>query len=147
MPDADYFSAADDAAAIAVIEAGSPELAGLDVIYLKNIDPVVAIAQLEAILTGCSYDEARQRPRSGQLLSSPEVESPFVLSVSDGLVEALTSRSQDDLLRAAEAWSMAEELRMFGVDAGTAAIVVETLAGLAERARAEDLRLYCFWSL
>ncbi len=62
MPDADYFSAADDEAALAVVEAGGPARAGLDVIFLKDIDPVDAIAQLEAIMTDCGYEEAGKRP-------------------------------------------------------------------------------------
>ncbi|MGW2721803.1 hypothetical protein [Streptomyces sp. NPDC001492] len=49
MPDADYFSAADDESAVAVIEAGVPVRAALDVIFLKDIDPVDAIAQVEAV--------------------------------------------------------------------------------------------------
>jgi hypothetical protein len=75
VPDADYFSAADDMSAVAVIEVGGPARAGLDVIFLKDIDPVDAIAQLEAIMTGSSYEEAAQRPRAGQLLSSEDVDS------------------------------------------------------------------------
>lgn len=147
MPDCDYFSAPDDEAAIAVIEAYGPDRAGFDVVFLKNVDPVVAIAKLEAFMTGCGYEEARQRPRSGQLLSSPDHEGAFVLSVSDTLADALVSTTQDDIASAAEAWSATDELRLDGMDAETATAVVEALAGLAKRARADGLRLYCCWSL
>ncbi|MEV7083349.1 hypothetical protein AB0N88_33180 [Streptomyces sp. NPDC093516] len=145
MPDADYFSAADDESAIAVIEAGGPARAGLDVIFLKYIDPVDAVAQLEAVMTGCSYEEASKRPRVGQLLSSADVDSPFVLTVSDTLFEVLVSVSGDDLTTVAEAWSATGGLR--GLDAATATVVVEALVGLAKRAQAADLRLYCWWTL
>ncbi|WP_225077439.1 hypothetical protein [Streptomyces sp. CoT10] len=65
----DYFSAADDQAAVAVLQTpGGPGQAELDVVFLKNIDPVVAIAQLEAVMTRCSHEAAGERPRSGQLL-------------------------------------------------------------------------------
>src|SRR6185437_9380284 len=81
MPMCDYFSAADDEAAVAVLQTpGGAGSASLDVVYLKNIDPVVCMARLEAIMAGCRYEEASQRPRSGQLLSSPEAESAFVMS-------------------------------------------------------------------
>ncbi|MFD8888785.1 hypothetical protein ACFV0H_40935 [Streptomyces erythrochromogenes] len=41
----DYFSAADDQAAVAVLQSpGGPGRAELDVVLLKNIDSVVAIA-------------------------------------------------------------------------------------------------------
>ncbi|MGR6968161.1 hypothetical protein ACU639_00815 [Streptomyces cynarae] len=145
MPDADYFSAADDESAVAVIEAGGPVRAGLDVIFLKDIDPVDAIAQVEGVMTGCSYQEASQRPRVGQLLSSEDVDSPFVLTVSDTLCDVLVSASGDDVVAAAEAWSGSGGV--VGLDAATAAVVLESLAGLARRARAANLRLYCWWTL
>ncbi|MGW5481795.1 hypothetical protein [Streptomyces sp. NPDC004008] len=145
MPDADYFSAADDASAAAVIEAGGPTRVGLDVIFLKDIDPVDAIAQLEAIMTSCSYEEASNRPRVGQLLSSAEADSPFVLTVSDTLCDVLASATEDGVVAAAEAWSSAGGVR--GLDAATATVIVEALVGLAKRARAADLRLYCWWTL
>ncbi|MEU0414489.1 hypothetical protein ABZ307_42905 [Streptomyces griseorubiginosus] len=142
MPDAGYFSAADDEAAVAVIGASGPVRAGLDVIFLKDIDPVDAIAQLEALTTGCSYEEASQRPRVGQLLSPEDVDSPFVLTVSDTLCDVLVSASGDDIV-ARPTWSG----RGVGLDAATAAVVLESLVGLARRARAADLRLYCWWTL
>ncbi|MFF4331425.1 hypothetical protein [Streptomyces sp. NPDC001591] len=73
MPLCDYFSATDDQAAVAALQtAGGPGQADFDVVFLKNIDPVVAIAQLEAIMTSCSYEKASERPRSGRLLSNLE---------------------------------------------------------------------------
>lgn len=145
VPDADYFSAADDESAVAVIEAGGPARAGLDVIYLKDIDPVDAVAGLEAVMTGRGYDEVSKRPRVGQLLSSADVDSPFVLTVSDTLFDVLVSASENDVRTVAEAWSASGRVR--GLDAATAKVVVEALADLAKRARAADLRLYCWWTL
>lgn len=148
MPICDYFSAADDQAAVAVLDhPGGPGQASLDVVCLKNIDPVVCLGQLEAIMAGCSYEEARQRPRSGQLLSSPEAESAFVVSVSETLCELLAVAARDDLARAAESWSLTDELRMSRVDADTASGVLAALVGLARRARASNSRLYCWWAL
>ena len=148
MPMCDYFSAADDEAAVAVLQTpGGAGSASLDVVYLKNIDPVVCMARLEAIMAGCSYEEALQRPRCGQLLSSPEAESAFVMSVSETLRELLAAATEDDVIRVAEPWSLTEELRMAGVDAQAAAGVLAALAGLARRARAADMHLYCQWTL
>ncbi|MFE1873192.1 hypothetical protein ACFW9N_20190 [Streptomyces sp. NPDC059496] len=144
----DYFSAADDQAALAVAgRAGGPAEAALDVVFLKNIDPVVAIAQLEAILTDCTYEEASRRPRAGQLLSSPEDEGRLIISVSDTLAEALAEATGADLERVAEPWSMTAELQQSKVDASNALDVLEALAGLAQRARSSDMHLYCWWSL
>ena len=148
MPICDYFSAADDHAAVGVLDTlGGPSRASLDVVALKNIDPVVCMAQLEAIMAGCSYEEARQRPRSGQLLSSPDAEGAFVVSVSDTLCELLAVATADDLARAAELWSQTEELRMMRADAETMAGVLADLAGLARSAHGSNRRLYCWWGL
>lgn len=144
----DYFSAADDQAAVAVLQSsGGPGRAGFDVFLLKNIDPVVAIAQLEAIMTGCSYEEASERPRSGQLLSSPEDGPPFVVSLSDTLFDALVTAGDDDLARFAEPWSKTDELRQIRISVESAADVLKGLVGLAQRAQASGQRLYCWWAL
>ncbi|MGW4233506.1 hypothetical protein ACWEF9_30320 [Streptomyces sp. NPDC004980] len=144
----DYFSASDDDTAVRVLDRfGGPDPSVLDVVPLKGIDPVVAIARLEAVLTGCTYDEATGRPRSGQLLSSPEADSAFIMSVSDTLQEALASATHDSLVEAAGPWSETEELQASGIDSETAGEALVLLSGLAGRARSADLRLYCWWAL
>jgi hypothetical protein len=148
MPLCDYFSATDDQAAAAVLQTpGGPGQADLDVVFLENIDPVVAIARLEAIMTGCSFEEAGERPRSGELLSDAERDGAFVVSVTDTLTAALASATQDDLVRFAEPWSMTDELQQIGISVEVAAGVLEALAGPAQRAQASDGRLYCWWAL
>lgn len=144
----DYFSAVDDRTAAAVVERpGGPAESGFDVVHLKNIDPVVAIAQLEAVLTNCTYEEAGRRPRAGQLLSSPQVEGPFVFSLSDTLVEALARATRADFVRAAERWSATAEPAQWRLDERAALGVLEALADLAGRARAGGLGVYCWWAL
>lgn len=114
--------------------------------FLKIIDPVVTIAQLEAIMTGCSYEEASERPRSGQLLSEPEDGPPFVVSLTDTLIDALATASPDDFVRLAEPWSM-DELRQIGIRVEVTADVLAALAGLAQRAQASGQRLCCRWAV
>ncbi len=144
----DYFSAADDETAVHVLDQpGGPNPAKFDVVPLKGIDPVVMLAQLEAILTGCTYDEASTRPRSGQLLTSPEDEAAFVVSVSDTLQEALAMALQSALAEAAQSWSQTDEGRQQALTSETALDVLILLSGLAGRARSAGLRLYCWWSL
>ncbi|WP_327071374.1 hypothetical protein [Kitasatospora sp. NBC_01302] len=144
----DYFSAADDQAALAVAgRAGGPAEVVPDVVFLKNIDPVVAIAQLESVLTNCTYEEAIRRPRAGQLLSSPEDDGLLIISVSDSLAEALAEATRADLERIAKPWSLTAELQQSKVDAFNALDVLDALTGLARRARAADMHLYCWWAL
>ncbi|WP_062992355.1 hypothetical protein [Nocardia anaemiae] len=144
----DYFSAADDDTAVRVLDRpGGPDASMFDVVSLKGIDPVVTMAQLEAIMTGCTYEEASARPRSGQLLSSPEDESAFIVSVSDTLQEALASAGHSSLVEAAAEWADTEELQGYGITADTALEVLVLLSGLASRARSTGLRLFCWWAL
>ncbi|MCM2389685.1 hypothetical protein [Streptomyces albipurpureus] len=143
-----YFSAPDDGTAVGVLEQpGGPDTANFDVVSLKGIDPVVVMAQLEAILTDSTYDEAIQRPRSGQLLSSPDAESAFIVSVSDTLQEALASASPGALVETAGPWSASDELQASGITSETAVQVLVLLSGLASRARLADRRMYCWWAL
>jgi hypothetical protein len=144
----DYFSASDDDVAVRVLDQlGGPDTSTFDVVPLKGIDPVVVMAQLEAILTGCTYDEASERPRAGQLLSSPDAESAGIVSVSDTLQEALASATHASLVDAAGLWSETDELRLDGITSDTALEVLVLLSGLASRARSAGLRLFCWCAL
>lgn len=70
-----------------------------------------------------------------------------MVSVSDTLCELLAVAAEDDLARAAESWSLTDELRLSRVDAETLCSVLDDLAGLARRARGSDSHLYCWWAL
>ncbi|MGX9883009.1 hypothetical protein [Streptomyces sp. NPDC002276] len=141
----DYFSAATDEAAVGVLDApGGPDPSVFDVLSLKGIDPVVVMARLEALLTDCAYDEARARPRSGRLLSDPEAEAAFVISVSDTLRDALASVTGDQLGLMAGPFGAVEEV---GLPPAEALEPLRLLSGLARRAAAENRRLYCWWAL
>ncbi|MFI1831668.1 hypothetical protein [Streptomyces olivaceoviridis] len=110
----DCFSAADDRVAVAVLRTpGGPGQAELDVASLKNIGPVVAIAQHEALMTGCTREEAGERPRSGRLLSESEDGPPFLVSLSGTLVDALATATRGALAGFAEPWSLTGELRLY----------------------------------
>ena len=141
----EYFSAASDEAAVGVLDGpGGPDASVFDVLPLKGVDPVVVLARLEGILTDCNYDEARARPRSGQLLSDPEAEAAFVVSVSDTLRDALATASGERLDLAAGPFAAVEEL---GLTPTKTSELLHRLSGLARRAAAENRRLYCWGAL
>ncbi|MFE2416898.1 hypothetical protein [Streptomyces hokutonensis] len=141
----DYYSAASDESAVGVLDApGGPDPSVFDVLSLKGIDPVVVMARLEGLLTDCAYDEARARPRSGQLLSNPEAETAFVISVSDTLRDALASATDDQLGLVAGSFAAVEEV---GLPPADALELLRLLSGLARRAVAGNRRLYCWWAL
>jgi hypothetical protein len=143
----DYFAATDDSTAVGVLDVGGPSAAGLDMISLKGLDPVVVMVELEAILTGCTYEEASQRPRAGRVLSSSDSESAMVVSVSDSLQEALVSAAREQLVDAAAPWSKTEEMQQADITRDHALDVLVLLSELAQRARSAGLRLYCWWAL
>jgi hypothetical protein len=71
----------------------------------------------------------------GQLLSEPEDGPPFVVSLTDTLIDALATASPDDFVRLAEPWSMTDALRQIGSRVEVTADVLAALAGLAQRAQ------------
>ena len=147
----DYFSAPDDAAAVAVAGTpGGPIPAGFDAIALKNIDPVVVLGRLEAIMAeraGSEAESGGSPAGAAQLVSSPDSEGPFVFRVTDAFTAALAAAGPEDLARAAGPWSRTDELRQFQVDAAAAAGVLEALAALARRAQEAKAHVFCWWAL
>jgi hypothetical protein len=106
-----YLSAMSDEIAVAVLdEPGGPDAAAFDVLSLKGIGPLVAMARLEGILTDRAHDEARARPRSGELLSGPEAEGALVIRVSGALRDAPASASDGQLGLAEGQFAAVEEV-------------------------------------
>ncbi|WP_326741734.1 hypothetical protein [Streptomyces sp. NBC_01768] len=143
----DYFSAPDDPAALAAFAQGVEE-AGLPLLPVKGIDPYVQLGQAESMLTGTPYDDVTSLPRFNRLLSSPDDESRWLVTLTDELRDALVAEIPGGFAEVAETWSRIEE---FGGDCppGDLAGFLARLADLAEEARArpEPHRLYCLMSL
>ncbi|WP_405715708.1 MULTISPECIES: hypothetical protein [unclassified Streptomyces] len=143
----DYFSAPDDPTALAAFDQGVEE-AGHPVLPVKGIDPYVQLGQAEGLLTGTPYDEVSSLPRFNRLLSSPEDESRWLVTLTDELRDALAAERPGGFGAVAETWSRIEE---FGgvVPPDELAGFLMGLADLAERARThpEPHRLYCLMSL
>ncbi|MCX4730232.1 hypothetical protein [Streptomyces sp. NBC_01363] len=143
----DYFSAPDDPTALATFDQGV-EAAGLPLLPVKGIDPYVQLGQAESLLTDTPYDDVTSLPRFNRLLSSPEDDSRWLVTLTDELRDALAAAGPGGFMAVAEAWSHIEE---FGGEAlpGDLADFLNELADLAEEARArpEPHRLYCLMSL
>lgn len=142
----DYFAASDDDTALGALALG-PDPDVFDVQPLKGVDPVVVLPRIESILTGCTYDEASDRPRSGEPLSSPDGAASFVVSVTDTLQAALASATPATLEKAVGPVSRIEELDGWGFGPDAAREALTLLSDLAARATPAGRRLYCWWSL
>lgn len=145
VPLIDYFVAADDASAAAVLDTtGGPQVAGLETLPAKGIDPSVALGGLESILTGHEYAQVTGDPRHCHPLTDTESDA-IVVTVSDTLRDALATADDERLAGVAREWAQTEELA--DVDADLVGEVVGLFATLARHATANDARLYCWWVL
>ncbi|MET9658978.1 hypothetical protein [Streptomyces sp. NPDC006510] len=143
----DYFSAPDDPTALAAFGQGIEE-AGLPLLRVKGIDPYVQLGRAESVLSGTPYDDVTSLPRFNRLLSPPEDESRWLVTLTDELRDALAAARPGGFTAVAEAWSRIEEFAG-EFPSGEPAGFLAKLADLAAeaRARTEPHRLYCLLSL
>ena len=117
----------------------------------RGWEPTVVLARLEALLTGRSYDEVTADPRWASS-PAPEADEEFtgVLTVTDGLRDALAATSDDRLAELVGPWSRTEELQQAGwydVGADEHLDFLRRLRDLARQAAAAGHRLYCWYEL
>ena len=138
----DYFVAASDDIAAAVIDEGplgNPTIGS--VAEWTGIDPVVALGTLEELMTGVSfYTLLAESPQD--VIAERDGGERLVMTLRPGIVEALTSRDEQDMRSLAQAWSETEELA--GFDATTLGDCIGSLAGLAREAASSGGRVYCW---
>jgi hypothetical protein len=120
-----------------------PDLVVYDTLSVKGIDPVVQLGTLEELLTERPYDEVVDDPRSGHNLAMRAGGERLVVTLTDPLAAALAEASDETLERVARQWSETEEFWNVA-DPTDLAEFLKELAGLALRARAGDLKLYCW---
>jgi hypothetical protein len=116
---------------------------GTLVVQSKGVDPALALARLEEILTGRPRDEVSADPRYAALIGPAdpdEVDGRVVLSVTDSLRDALASLEAPALPRVARQWALAE---FDGTAQDGLAQFLTALSDLARRAVGRTERLYC----
>jgi hypothetical protein len=119
------------------------ELRRLPFVDGRRIDPIVMMGTAEALLTGRTYDEvdaARGPLRPLSMIESGEL---MVERLSDSLVIALASASNERLAEVAVPWSRTEEFWGHG-DPEVLAGFLEELAELAQLAQASGRHMYCW---
>ncbi|GHF79353.1 hypothetical protein [Streptomyces griseosporeus] len=142
-----YFSApGDDTALTAHGLDGGPEAAGFPTLLVKGVDPYVQLGAVESLLTEVPYDDIVERPRFNDLLSSPEADSRWLLTLTDELRDALATAPPERLRQTAPHWARIEE---FGgeADPEDLAVFLTNLAALATGARKAGEHLYCLVTL
>lgn len=119
------------------------ELAVFDTVSAKDIDPVVQLGTLEELLTGRSFDDVVDDPRSGHAVAVRDGGERLVLTLTDALSLALASASEEALEQVAVPWSETEEF-WNAADPADLAGFLKDLAGLARRSGGSGKRLYCW---
>jgi hypothetical protein len=145
----DYFAAPSDALAGLVLgEVDGPAARSrstgqplFDTVALPAVEPFVMLGTLHQALSGRSYGECTAEARHGQVVAGRD-EGPWVVSVSERLVEHLAAAAPTVLAGVAVRWARGPELAR--VDPRDAAAAVVALAGLAQRAREARHGVYCW---
>ena len=141
----DYFAAENDRTAAATL-ADSPDPELFELLDAKGIDPYIELATLEALLREVPYEQVENDPRHSMLLSDPEDDSRWVVTLTDTLRDALAEATTERLAQVAVPWSRTEEFRGRG-DADLLADFLGRFANLARHARERRHHLYCWMSL
>ncbi len=134
-----YRSSPQEATRPRVKVAGSGTL----VVQSKGVDPAIALARLEEILTGRPFGEVSADPRQAALIGpirQEEIDGRMVVSVTDTLRDALASLEASALREVARQWAIAE----FASSAeDSLTLFLTALTDLARRAVGRNERLYC----
>ncbi|MEW2331255.1 hypothetical protein AB0880_26025 [Micromonospora chersina] len=149
----DYFRAADDAAAVRLMEdldggpvAVSGDGAAVDAIDLKGIDPAVILGQLVSLVRGVDWEV--NTIVSGLLWSGDEQEGPWLMSIDSATRDTLASIDDAQVRELSARWGRIEELAWGGPPADDEMLpVIEQIAALARRARDAGENLYCWCCL
>lgn len=137
----DYFAAASDEAAAGAI--GGPG-EKFDAVQLKNLDPTVKLARLEALLTGRTYGQITDDERWAETIGMADDGERLVLTVTDELFTALAEADEAWLRSVAPTWSQTDRFAADGVvDVELLSEDVLALSALARRASGRGERMYC----
>ena len=104
----DYFAAADDASAGAVVQQGPADV--FDTVSTQ-IDCLVALGYVEELLDGRPLAEQLDDPRTGGLVEQRADGEVAVLTISDAMRTALASAPNAELPHIARDWSQHRGVR------------------------------------
>jgi len=155
----EYFSAPNDELAAATLNwPGGPEngfkpkglfarrIDGYPAVHGRGVDPVIALGQFEALLTGLSLDEQFADEDSRPILAETEPDARLVLRIHDHFRDALAVAPLQNLRDLAVPWSTIEEFYGQANRAGLIKLLM-LLRAQAVEARGAGHHLYCWMSL
>lgn len=138
-----YFSAPDDAAAAVVVDDGPAATRSPAV---DAVDASVQAATLFALLAGDPIERITEDSSWARLVSAPEHESAWVVSMPQTFADALAAASDERLVEVVGPWSQTEEFWGAG-DPEQLLTVLHALRELARTARERGEQMYCWMAL
>ncbi|GGR89041.1 hypothetical protein GCM10010169_36650 [Micromonospora fulviviridis] len=149
----DYFRAADDAAAVRLMEeldggpvAVSGDGAAVHAIDLKGIEPAVTLGKLVGFVRGVDWDVDLVVVEL--LWSGDEQDGPWLMSLDRATRDTLASVDDAHARELSARWGRIEELAWGSPLADDEMLpVIEEIAALARRARDAGENLYCWCCL
>jgi hypothetical protein len=108
-----------------------------------GVDPVVQGGTLEELLTGRAYEQIEADPRWGQSLAVRDGGERIVLTLTDGLIDALAQTSGERFAEVAVPWSETEEFWGAGDPSALTPLLID-LADLCREPRSRGDQVYCW---
>ena len=140
-----YFAATSDTEAAAIADSVAGPATGVHPI-VDGVDPVIQGATLLSLIDGRDYDDIVDDPEWARLVSSPESQEAWVVSMPHSFTAGLAEASEADLVKVADPWSKTEEFWGQATAEDLFPLLLE-LRGLALSVRGTEARLYCWISL
>jgi hypothetical protein len=110
---------------------------------LTGMEPSIALARLEELLTNRSPEEISGDP-TGVMLAISEEAMRSIVSITETLQQTLSDADDDTLRQIAVPWSEPDDLRgCQGCSAAVAANLLVKMAAFIRQGRRDGLRLYC----
>lgn len=148
MPLFDYFRAPDADAVRRVLDAddgSTPVGTAFDGVEAKGVDPTVVLGRMIAAIRQVPWssdlvDDRLVWPAGGE--EDADFDGPWVTELDTSVRDALAQA--DDLPRVAQEWARIEE---HDIDVAHAQEFIESMVGLARRAREAGELMFCWTSL
>ncbi|MDR2293813.1 MAG: hypothetical protein LBE05_01200 [Microbacterium sp.] len=137
-----YFGATDDATAAAAVDDGPVSFAPV----LDAVEATVQAGTLMALLTGQTYEEATADQSWARLITAPDHESAWVVSLPPEFTEAVACASDEKLAEVVGPWSQTEEF-WGGEDPAELLDMLREWRGLAQTTQQRGENMYCWMSL
>ncbi|MEU4085256.1 hypothetical protein [Streptomyces aureus] len=137
----EFFTAPDDTSAASVLQAGPGS--SFESLSFGNFDPEEALIEWECLLRGASFEGLVEAGEPRVVVGRDDDEC-VVFEVAPRLSAALADVERSTLARVAASWVAMRAEDGETIDADVADLIFVDLAALADKARLQGHRIYCW---